>query len=214
MVTSKVSKALKRANKASEREIEEVAQIDPGWITLKDTEFTIRVASSSSLTGSDRDSIWTIFETNMRSMMEPSSLGWNPTEKKEELFHSESRYIMAYNGGDKSAEALVAYTMFRFEPGYEDEASVYCYELQVLHGYRGLGLGRFLVDKLVIIGKHWRMEKILLTVLKLNTAARMTYEKLGFRMDPSSPDYPDSGDDEVSDDEREEVDYEILSREL
>ncbi len=92
---------------------------------------------------------------------------------------------MAYNGGDKSAEALVAYTMFRFEPGYEDEASVYwcarayghqneevtdrqnaSYELQVLHGYRGLGLGRFLVDKLVIIGKHWRMEKILLTVLK------------------------------------------------
>ncbi len=33
-------------------------------------------------------------------------------------------------------------------------------------------------------------------------------------MDPSSPDYPDSGDDEVSDDELEEVDYEILSRDL
>ena len=90
-----------------------------------------------------------------------------------------------YNRKDESSQnTVVAYTMFRFEPGYEDEASLYwyvstylthltiltlrhpSYELQVHDGYRGLGIGRFLVDKLTIIGKHWHMEKILLTVLK------------------------------------------------
>ena len=90
-----------------------------------------------------------------------------------------------YNRKDQSSEdTVVAYTMFRFEPGYEDEASLYwcvsphlthlirltlrhpSYELQVHVRYRGLGIGRFLVDKLTIIGKHWHMEKILLTVLK------------------------------------------------
>lgn len=90
-----------------------------------------------------------------------------------------------YNRKDQSSQnTLVAYTMFRFEAGYEDEASLYwyvsthfthvtiltlrhsSYELQVRDGYRRLGIGRFLVDKLTIIGKHWHMEKILLTVLK------------------------------------------------
>ena len=42
----------------------------------------------------------------------------------------------------------------------------YSYELQVAHPFRRHGIGRFLVEKLVAIGKHWRMEKIMLTVLK------------------------------------------------
>ena len=42
---------------------------------------------------------------------------------------------------------------------------LFSYELQVAEGFRHRGLGRFLVDKLVTIGTHWHMEKILLTVL-------------------------------------------------
>ncbi|KAI0721278.1 hypothetical protein C8T65DRAFT_800390 [Cerioporus squamosus] len=231
MATAKVKRALKKANKASEQELAQVAQIGPGRITLKDTEFTARVAASPSLTTSDRNDIWSIYDTNMRALMEPSSLGWNPAEKKEELFHADSRFILIYSARNESAQdTLVAYTMFRFEPGYEDDASVYCYELQVVHGFRGLGLARFLVDKLEIVGRHWHTEKILLTVLKglwfllfqvelahkhaENTAARKAYDRLGFQLDPNSPDYRDSDDDEVSGHEQEEVDYEILSRAL
>lgn len=71
------------------------------------------------------------------------------------------------------------------------------YEMQVSDGSRGCGLCRFFVESLKLIGKHWKMEKILLTVLKgtsaskvssmsryddiwlENTAARQVYRKLG-----------------------------------
>ncbi|RPD82007.1 acyl-CoA N-acyltransferase [Lentinus tigrinus ALCF2SS1-7] len=213
MTTSKV---LKQANKASAKEIAEVAQLGTDGLTLEDTKFYTRVANPSSLSESDRQDIWNIFETNMRSLTERSSLGWDPKEKKEELFHRDSRFILVGHGDQNSSQkALVAYTMFRFEVGYEEDPSVYCYELQVCDGFRGLGLGRFLVDKLAIIGKHWHMEKILLTVLKENIAAREAYHKLGFQLDPNSPDYPDSsGEEEDTGAEAEEADYEILSREL
>ena len=63
-------------------------------------------------------------------------------------------------------------------------------------GFRGCGLGRFFVETLTRVGKHWQMEKLLLTVLKsildfalrgiicsyllvANMPAREAYAKLG-----------------------------------
>ena len=40
------------------------------------------------------------------------------------------------------------------------------YELQTAPSFRRLGLGRHLLEKLIKIGKHWHMEKVMLTVLK------------------------------------------------
>ena len=44
--------------------------------------------------------------------------------------------------------------------------TVYSYELQVSKPFRSSGLGRFILDKLLMIGKHWGMAKVMLTVLK------------------------------------------------
>ena len=58
--------------------------------------------------------------------LEPSSLGWNPKEKKKETFHSDSRFILVYRQkSEDEPKILVAFTIFRFELGYMDEASVY-----------------------------------------------------------------------------------------
>ena len=56
---------------------------------------------------------------------EPSSFGWNPEEKKEELFHPDSRFILVRTTNNPQAEncddgisTLVAFSMFRFD--YEE----------------------------------------------------------------------------------------------
>ncbi|PIL31606.1 hypothetical protein GSI_06308 [Ganoderma sinense ZZ0214-1] len=62
----------------------------------------------------------------MRAMVEPSSFGWDPPEKKEELFHKNSRYIlMLHDDGSLRAEEpdtrIVAFTHFRFEFDQDEE---------------------------------------------------------------------------------------------
>ena len=118
--------------------------------------------------------------------LEPSSLGWDPDEKKETLFDQDSRFILVYHRQtpEHPAATLVAFSMFRFELGYEDDDTIYwygefiapphmpsnisrcSYEMQVSEGFRGYGICRFFVEKLKLVGKHWQLEKLLLTALK------------------------------------------------
>lgn len=66
--------------------------------------------------------------------VEPSSFGWHPKNKKQELFHRESRFLLLYwqkPDADDGETPIVAFTMFRFEPGYMDEDSVYMYALHL-----------------------------------------------------------------------------------
>ena len=56
---------------------------------------------------------------------EPSSLGFHPEEKKEELFHKQSRLILLHHELDDGLTILAAFCKFRFELGYDDEDSVY-----------------------------------------------------------------------------------------
>ncbi|KAG6845785.1 hypothetical protein H0H87_003839 [Tephrocybe sp. NHM501043] len=134
-----------------------------------------------------------------------SSFGWNPTSKQDELFHRLSRFILIY-----AADDLVAFTMFRFE--YEDkEELLYCYELQIRESHWRKGLGKLLIQILERIGVEWGMEKVMLTVFKVNEDAIKFYHALGFTMDESSPGYLEEDDDM---DTVEGVDYEILSMRL
>ncbi|KAF9044781.1 acyl-CoA N-acyltransferase [Hymenopellis radicata] len=120
-----------------------------------------------------------------------SSMGWDEQEKRDELFSIHSRYILVRNNG-----SLVGYTSFRFE--HEDDWDIlYCYEVQVLGSYQRQGLGRALMHHLISIGKKCQMEKINLTVFKVNVAAGALYRNLGFSLDESSPDEEDGADYEI-----------------
>jgi len=99
--------------------------------------------------------------------------GWDPPTKRLELFHRLARYILIYGpqteqNGSASGQAtlpLVAYVGFRFEDE-DGENVLYCYELQVSNVSQRHGLGKFLMQQLSNVGRHWQMQKVMLTVLK------------------------------------------------
>ncbi|KAI0673496.1 acyl-CoA N-acyltransferase [Trametes maxima] len=221
------SKRVRTANQASEDEIASVAQIYNKAVTLRDKSYSVHILHASSLSPGEKANIWQLWEANMRALVEPSSFGWEPKGKKKELFQRHARFILVFQGDQNSSDREdtappIAFCMFTFERDLGHD-QIYCYELQVSQTFRGSGLGRFFIEKLVAIGRHWGMSKIVLTVLKSNMGARYFYNATGFDIDPSSPEYGRSGEVEDVDDnapgdheptEGETFDYEILSKPL
>ncbi|KAI0830671.1 acyl-CoA N-acyltransferase [Trametes gibbosa] len=215
MVTSKL---VRIANQATAEDIAAAAEISATQ-TFREKTLGIRVAAGPNLSEDEQGDVWSLWETNTRALVEPSSLGYHPKEKRKELFHRFARFILVFDHDvqeNREEAALVAFSKFRFERD-QGEDLLYCYELQVSETYRNAGLGRFFVEKLTAIGKHWHMSKIMLTVLKSNVAARQFYSKTGFIVDPISPDYESTSEDDTPEDdepEHEAADYEILSKAL
>ncbi|KAJ7492551.1 acyl-CoA N-acyltransferase [Mycena latifolia] len=186
------SKEVRAANKASTSQISKCIATDP-----ESTTHSFEVLFAENLDGTARNSIWSMFETNMRTMYTASSFGWDPPHKKGELFDPLSRFILAYTKNGK--RSLVAFTAFRFE--FEEGQNIlYCYDLQVSKASQCHGLGRALMNHLTNIGTDLNLDKIMLTVFKANTRALKFYADFGFEMDPDSPEDDD------------EEDYKILSK--
>ena len=141
-----------------------------------------------------KEEIVRLFESNMKSFYEQSNDGYNPDEKRTELFDSESRYLLL-----RSANDLLAFVHFRFD--MDDGSRVlYLYELQVNAERQGQGLGQCTVEQLKILCAKTGMSKIVLTVFKVNAKAVDFYRrKCHFRIDATNPD------------DEEEADYLILS---
>ncbi|KAF7970599.1 hypothetical protein HWV62_23615 [Athelia sp. TMB] len=137
-----------------------------------------QVSKPAELAADDRKAIWDIFKDNMHGLYIKSAFGWDPAAKQEELFDPLSRFILCRKSTDSELGPLVAYAMFRFDRE-EGEDVAYCYELQVADGSRKCGLGNALMQKLGSIGSRWGMRKIMLTVLKENTAATLFYKSIG-----------------------------------
>ncbi|KAK2461863.1 hypothetical protein APHAL10511_006326 [Amanita phalloides] len=163
-----------------------------------DSHYRIRVAHANELDNGERNDLCVIFEANMRNLYTNSSFGWNPAEKHRELFNAKSRFLMTFSAENN----LVAFCMFRFETEETDDV-LYCYELQVSNATQRVGVGNTLVQRLWEIGLSYEMDKIMLTVLKGNTAALGFYKKQGFAIDESSPSMF-----------LVEVDYEIMSKRI
>lgn len=79
----------------------------------------------------------------------------------------------------------------------------YCrgsYELQIEKDYQRKGIGRFLLNALERMAKHYQMEKLILTVLCNNQNALDFFTRMGFQPDDTSPT------------KTEAMSYEILSK--
>ncbi|KAF8912729.1 acyl-CoA N-acyltransferase [Gymnopilus junonius] len=195
------SKVVRLANKAT---AEQLTSLISSEYELPSMKGRVQYLHAKSLDEGQRESIWSLFETNMYELYKDSSFGWDPPRKKKELFHSFSRFVLVYQADSMN---LLAFTMFRFEFD-EDEDIVYCYDLQVSKAHQGLRLGRKLLNELTKLGKAFHLEKVILTVLKTNVEAVAFYKAVGFVLDPTSPDHEGHiGEEEVA-----EVDYQILSR--
>ncbi|PVU98772.1 hypothetical protein BB559_001277 [Furculomyces boomerangus] len=142
----------------------------------------------------------------MKTIYDSNAGGWNDTEKMNEMFDKDMRYIvlLSYNyigPGSESPKgasndkynncSVICFTsfMFTFEETNSDyEIPVlYCYELQVTGEFRGQGLGKSLIESLKAIGKMHKMKKLMLTTYKDNTNATLFYKKIGFSVDEISP---------------------------
>lgn len=156
-----------------------------------------------------KEAIWRMYEDNMRESLTKSSFGWDPTSKKAEIFHKNSRFLVCTvsdSGTGPSAplgEQLSGFACFRFEGDADLEGRIrevlYCYELQVALAFQGRGYGSRLLEVMQKIGRRWSMECILLTVLKDNAKALHFYDQKGFKVDETSPE------------PIEEMDYEIMA---
>jgi len=64
---------------------------------------------------------------------------------------------------------------------------LYCYELQVESEYRSEHIGRRIMQILETMSTHWKMKKVILTVLRHNPRAISFYMDLGYTYDETSP---------------------------
>ncbi|GAA5962112.1 hypothetical protein JCM3765_005526 [Sporobolomyces pararoseus] len=181
-------------------------------VPLRDKSALMEIYNVKSLPREVKDWIWELFESNMKSLYQQSEDGWDPADKRKELFHVESRFCVLRSNdlsieSDGQKNRLLGYTIFRFDTeetaGDEEADVVYCYELQVESNAHGQGVGRLLMDRLERIGKATKMDKTMLTVFKANGSATSFYEKIGFVVDEIDPSNYEESD---------EVDYKILSK--
>ena len=144
-------------------------------------------------------------EANMGELYRNSNWGWNRSSKMGELKHDTARHLLVYSEDqENSSTSPIAFVHFRFEEGYCQDASLYCYDLQLVQGVRRRGIGATLMNLLQDLASVHRMKKVLLTVLKGNVEAMKFYtDGLKFVVDKNSP----SKCGEVSD-------YEILSKKV
>jgi len=101
---------------------------------------------------------------------------WSASGKKAELRSDAARFLLVRSYPHMN---LVCFVHYRFT--IENQENVlYIYELHIVDGYQGLGIGKKLVQVLETIGVRTKMKKIMLTVFKRNVdAVRFYKEKLG-----------------------------------
>lgn len=175
--------------------------------------FDLQDYHAEDLSSNLRDTIFNLFEDNMKELyVKYADGGYDAGQKYDELFEVSARYLLVWTRSEENACArdteiatanLCAFVHFRFVE--EDGASImYLYELQVCKSAQRMGLGKHLMQVLMLIGNSLKMDMLVLTVFKENYAAMDFYKKLNFEIDETSPSF--CGDDSQS--------YEILSRSL
>ncbi|KAK4526641.1 hypothetical protein GAYE_SCF26G4557 [Galdieria yellowstonensis] len=169
-------------------------------IQLEQVEFLLESYKGSQLPLELRHFCFEIVEKHTRQDYESAGL-WSASGKKAELRSDAARFLLVRSYPHMN---LVGFVHYRFT--IENQENVlYIYELHIVDGYQGLGIGKKLVQVLETIGVRTKMKKIMLTVFKRNVdAVRFYKEKLGFSLDASSPEV--FGDLECK--------YEILSKHL
>ncbi|CAO1613930.1 unnamed protein product [Sympodiomycopsis kandeliae] len=171
-------------------------------------EFEVHLYTPEGLTEALQDSIFSLFEANMKPMYEKEGL-WDPWDKQCELWNSDSRFLCVFTRSDTTPlqDRLAGLIGFRFDTEktvardvyYKDLFCdrndypkkvlpvIYCYEIQINSQYRGIGLGRQLMYFIEELGRLNGMVKCMLTVFEANHPAKEFYYRFGYDEDGISP---------------------------
>lgn len=187
---------------AAANAVEDVMIDFPAFASFARNGVIARVESkhAAQLDGTTKDAIVKLFEANMKTQYEDSDWGYDAAAKKLELFGEDARYLLALDV--QNCGALLGFVHFRFVDD-DDVEVLYVYEIQIAESAQRRGLGKFLMQILLLVARKQRMKLVVLTVFKRNTQALAFYrEKMGFSIDETSPSA--CGDQSQS--------YEILSK--
>ena len=155
--------------------------------------------SSSTISSEDLSSCFKLIEYTSSKQYAESSSGWHPIRKRKEMRLPDIKYLMVKMGSkeksdldlllsegkelDGELKSFVSF-MLTYEDGIE---VIYCYELHLAPGWRGMGMGKFLMAHVEEVGRKAGVKKSMLTVFRANQAARGFYERMGYEEDEYSP---------------------------
>jgi len=143
---------------------------------------SVEHVSASDAEQATRDWAVELTRNNVKDMYIESGWGWNDDEKSAELNSNKAQYLLVRN--DK--KELIAFSHFRFDMDYGSHV-LYCYEMQVEAAYQCKGIGAWIMGLLHDLAAVFRMEKVTLTVIRINPRAMKFYIDLGYHVDSSSP---------------------------
>ncbi|XP_071962964.1 N-alpha-acetyltransferase 40-like [Antedon mediterranea] len=161
----------------------------------------LEVQKVSNLDKNTVDWAFSVLKANMEALYEKSQGGWRERDKREEITHEKSWFLLAKNlDGD-----YVGFSHFRFDMDFDEEV-LYCYEIQLERKVQRKGLGKFMMQILELMANKTKMSKVVLTVFKENRVANKFYlETLKYAVDETSPSVFDPMSPDL-------YDYEILSK--
>mmetsp|Transcript_5931 Transcript_5931/g.7472 ORF Transcript_5931/g.7472 Transcript_5931/m.7472 type:complete len:254 (+) Transcript_5931:159-920(+) len=149
------------------------------------------------------DRLYELTEANMKHLYLENEWIWTEARKRRELFHEDARLLIAQG---KATGEVVGFIHFRFL--LEDECPVlYVYELQVDPKFSRKKLGRHLMICAELIANKYKLEWVMLTAFKSNTASQKFFRGLRYDIDETSPQF--SFEDMFDNDE---ATYDILSK--
>eukprot|EP00736_Rhodelphis_marinus_P005005 Rmarinus@m.25605 len=159
-----------------------------------DKDYEMFLLPYDHLTQKQVNFCFTLLKRNMERLYGSE---WDDQEKREELQHSDARFLLITEepvhplkrrkaeSGDRISN-LVGFVHFRFL--LEEECEVlYVYEMQLARQVQGIGLGTFLVDALEYLGQRFHMKGLMLTCFKHNRKAMRFYEENGFSISCITP---------------------------
>lgn len=130
-----------------------------------------------------------VFDLTLRNMREfyDDSWPWNEKEKFYAQNEECARYLIAFSDGQP-----IGFLRFQFEQ-HEGKFIIFLHDLQIELDYQDHGIGSFLVESIVAVGKEFNVDGILTIIFNSNGSIIEFLKKFGFREARSSPEilYPE-----------------------
>ncbi|ATY58956.1 Acyl-N-acyltransferase [Cordyceps militaris] len=151
-------------------------------------DYALSLRSPQDMTEAELAACFALVERTSAADYRRAAAGWHPLAKRAEMRSPGLRYVLVRRRHAASSGEIRAFASFM--PTWEDEfAVVYCYEIHLQPELERTGLGGLLMGHVTAAADRigGGLDKTMLTCFVSNAHARRFYERLGFRVDASSP---------------------------
>lgn len=151
-------------------------------------DYALSLRSPQDMAEAELAACFALVERTSAADYRRAAAGWHPLAKRAEMRSPGLRYVLVRRRHAASSGEIRAFASFM--PTWEDEfAVVYCYEIHLQPELERTGLGGLLMGHVTAAADRigGGLDKTMLTCFVSNAHARRFYERLGFRVDASSP---------------------------